>query len=99
MSAPDFAAIITARLAQYDIGKLEDPSLRTSEITEDLLTDSIHDLPGEPTIGQLLAIGAAVMTADDANPNQAPIYYRGTDHHVWASGWDAALDSLRAVQP
>ena len=55
-----------------------------------------HDCP---TIGQLLAIGAAVMTADDANPNQAPIHYRGTDHHVWASGWDAALDSLRAVQP
>jgi len=54
--------------------------------------------PDCPTIGDLLAIGAAVWTAPDANPNHAPVNHRGTDHHVWASGWDAALVHLRAVQ-
>ena len=56
----DYTKVITDLLRDYDLGRVNDPSLRTEEITEDLLSLRL-DLPSEPTIWRMLQIAEKVL--------------------------------------
>jgi len=113
VSAPDFAAIIDGEINDYidwdvpgnaaDILAAKVPELcRECEGTGLDYSGNVNH-PTEcqdcPTIAKLLAIGAAVMSADEANPDSAPSWYVAGEPFMWAAGFDAATSRLRSVQP
>ena len=67
---------ITAELTLYDLQR----DLGTEEITDSLLAVRLHDLPGEPTIGQLLAIGKVMWEANGDMSRFADPEYLPADH-------------------
>ena len=122
MSAPDFAAILAATLADvtgepsrmFDIECTEMLAARVPELCQtckgyglvakplrpgaQALSVTHEDCPGCPTIGQLLAIGAAVMSARvEIDDYTVAVEAEGRTWHP--SHAITLLDRLRAVQP
>ena len=123
MSAPDFAAILAATLADvtgepsrmFDIECTEMLAARVPELCQtckgyglvakplrpgaQALSVTHADCPGCPTIGQLLAIGTAVMTARMESPEGSGRQGVLLGGEYLAQSADRTIAYLRAVQP
>ena len=104
MNAPDFAAIIAGAIGHGRVQYLDrmDASAVINTRVLELCENADTGCPGCtdcPTIGQLLAIGAAVMTARMESPEGSGRQGVLLGGEYLAQSADRTIAYLRAVQP